>query len=489
MNLENLKNLSNEDREKVEMILAELKERKARYPILNFKPLPYQQEFLEAIKAKNEDWTPKFKFIVFFWWNWSWKTAFSAYVTMLIALWEECKKYWLPYVRSAPLIKIFTTTWDNIRDNLDRKYLLWTWSWSDIIKFPWYMNRDDKWEIVSSVRWDKEILKEIKLKNWTVITFWTYDQGQFRIQWWEPDFTWMDELPTRYDDLIEIWRWTRNMTGQLIMSATPTNYNKKIHDFIFSDEFKWKVFIRQVDSFLNTYADHSWMAWLSEEDKAIRRFWSFSPPQGLVYHAFSDDNIIPFVDPKKLWSKVTFYWSVDFWFRHPTAFLLIAVDEDQHVYIFDMFYESRVTMRELAKWIRKKELEYQIKLKKIYADSASAQERHELQEEGIKTIPVNKRAKVNGQSFRAWGAWKVNQMLNLWNIVIADTCVNLIDELRTHHFKDNWEVHKEWDDAVDALRYFVTEYTAPSKLKDSKRELRRAKKKIYDENRKLKHFR
>jgi hypothetical protein len=89
----------------------------------------------------------------------------------------------------------------------------------------------------------------------------------------------MDELPTRFEDLVEIWRGTRNANGQLLISATPTNYNKKIHDYLFNSEFDDIMFIRQIDSFRNTSANHSWIAGLPEEEIAIRRFGSFTPPE------------------------------------------------------------------------------------------------------------------------------------------------------------------------------------------------------------------
>lgn len=81
----------------------------------------------------------------------------------------------------------------------------------------------------------------------------------------------MDELPTRFSDLIEIVRGNRNKQGQLFISATPTNYNKKIHDYLFSPEMSDTVFMRQVDSFENEHADHSWMQGLTKEDIRIRR--------------------------------------------------------------------------------------------------------------------------------------------------------------------------------------------------------------------------
>jgi len=475
---EDLDKLTIEERSGINRLLKEINERKRKYPILDVKLLPHQQKFLEAVKARNPDWTPRWKFIVFLGWNGSWKTFTNMYLTMLMALWEDCKKYGLPYIGSASLIKIYTTTWDNIRDNLDRKYLLWTWTDKDIIKFPWYVNKQKRWEVVKSTRHDKEILKEIKLNNGSVITFWTFDQGQARLQGWEPQYTVLDELPTRFDDLIEIWRGTRNTNWQLFISATPTNYNKKIHDYLFNDKFKDVMFIEQIDSLQNKHADHTWMDWLPEEEIAIRRFGSFTPPEGLVYKEFSrNKNVIPHVSPNKLWQWTKFYWAVDFGVKHPTAFLLIAIDTDWHIYVFDMYYRSGQSMAHLASWIKDKQKEYSISLEYIIADSAGARERLELKQEGIITKKAKKKQKEGTMSNRRGWIMRINHQLATGNLIISDQCKDIIDEMETHHYMENWEdwtVRKTDDDALDALRYFIFSYLVPSE----KRNLRKKRKRV-----------
>ena len=466
-----LDRLTIEQRQEVTKLIWELEERKLKYPILDLKLHDYQQEFDDAINAKNPDWTPKYKFIIFLGWNWSGKTFYASTVAIRKLMGEKlCREYWIPPVGSASLMKMFTTTWDNIRDNIDRKYLLWTWTIWDKMKFPGYINKRNTWEIIKSTRHDKEILKEVKLKSWAVVTFWTYDQGQSRLQWWEPEFTWMDELPTRYEDLVEIWRWTRNKNWQLLISATPTNYNKKIHNYIFSKKFKDVAFIRQIDATRNTEADHSWLDWLPEEEQSVRRFGSFTPPEWLVYKEFkSDVNQVEHFNPRKLWNRVKYYWTVDFWVNHAMAFLLIAIDEDWHIYVFDMYYEKWKTMKHLADWIIAKRKEYMIELEYIIADSAGARERLELKEEGINTKKANKKKKEGTLSNRRWWIMRVNRELHSWNLIISDKCQDLIDEFQTHHYSDKWDdwtVNKENDDACDALRYFIFSYQVPSEKRD-----------------------
>ena len=90
--------LTPQQRLEVNQLLKELEERKLKYPILDFHPQSYQQEFVDALAMRNPDWTPRWKFIVFLWGNGSWKTVTCAYLTILMAMGEEVKKYWLPYV-------------------------------------------------------------------------------------------------------------------------------------------------------------------------------------------------------------------------------------------------------------------------------------------------------------------------------------------------------------------------------------------------------
>ena len=69
---------------------------------------------------------------------------------------------------------------------------------------------------------------------------------------------------------------------------------------------------------------------------------------------------------------------------------------------------------------------------------------------------------------------KMNQMFSLWQIMISDKCTPLIDELEIHSYKENWDVNKIDDDAIDALRYMISEHKAPSE----KNELRKKRRKI-----------
>lgn len=475
-----LDKLTLEQRLHVQKLIKELKERKSLYPILDFKPQTYQQEFLDVVAARNPDWTPKYKFIVFIGWNGTWKTMLFSYITQLIAMWDVTREYGLPYIWKAPIIKVVTSTWSQIMENIE-PYMLWTSTSEDIIKFPWYYDTSKKGSVVSKVRKDKEVLKQVDLKNWTKIFYWSYDQWQARLQGWSPDLTWIDEVPTRRSDFRELIRGTRKKNAQFIMSFTPTNYNKKIYDWIYGGQAN--KYVRQVDAFENKMADHSWMEGLSEEELQIVRFWKFVPPTWLVYKSFSRQaNSIEHFNPRELWNDLRFYWALDFGVKHPMAFLFIVVDSDNHVYIFDMIYWSNILLADLMKQVEKKKQEYWIDFEWIVADSQDARARAELKAMWMRTIPANKRTKWdnNLSNRKAW-ILKINQMCALGEIIVSTKCEALMEEFETHHYAEKWQdwtVVKENDDALDALRYFIFNYRIKNELKRNKKDLNKKRREL-----------
>ena len=475
-----LEKLHIKDRIKIQELINELKTRKTFFPILDFKLQEHQLEIMDAVWARKWN-NPLYKYIMFIWWNGSWKTAWSVYIDILLALWKEwCKKYNLPYIWESKQTLVVTKTSDSIKTNLE-PYFLWTDTLEDKIKIP-------KQEIEKIKRdWSTQSLKEIILKNWNKILFRTYDAWQARLEWSNPDFIHLDELPERRDIFIELLRWTRWEKTQMLLSFTPTKFNPAVFDYFYwqkSENVKDKTFIREVDSLENKYADHTWLEWLSEEEQKIRRFWMFIPPTWLVYWEFSKQrNLIDFINPRDLWWWIKYYWALDFWVNHPMAFLLIAVDEDWHVYVFDMIYQKKMLLWDLARNIRQLKKDYWIELEYIVADTADARARLELKQiHWIDTVPANKWEKgETNMSNRRAGIFKINELLKNNMILISTKCKDLVKELETHAYKWDWSenVIKTDDDACDALRYFIFSYSPKSEkriLKKKLKQLRNEKK-------------
>jgi len=479
-----LGNIHIKDRLKVQQLIKELKERRFQYPLLDFKPLTHQVEVLEAVgeRATNALAMPKYKYIMFIWWNGSGKTISSCYIDILLALWKEgCAKYNLPYIGESKQILVVTKTSDSIKTNLE-PYFLWTDSLDDNIKIP-------KSEIEKVKRdGSTQTLKEITLKNGNKIMFRTYDAWQARLEGSNPDFIHLDELPERSDIFVELLRWTRGEKTQMLLSFTPTKFNPAVHDYFYwqaSDNVKNKTFIREVDSLENTHADHTWLEGLSDEEQKIRRYWMFIPPTGLVYNEFNrNKTLIDFISPRELGEWVKYYWALDFWVNHPMAFLLIAVDSDAHIYIFDMLYERNMTLWDLANRIREMKQQYWIYLEYIVADTADARARLELRENHwVDTIPADKFSKGenNLSNRRAW-IFKINELFKNWMLLISNKCMDLVKELETHAYKWNGseDVVKTNDDALDAMRYFIFWYKPQRESAKLKRRLKKLTQKVVD---------
>lgn len=477
---EKLDSMTMEQRLRIQEIVAELKERKLNYPILDFELLPHQKEIIDALAKRNPNWTPYYKYVIMMGWNGAGKTIVGWYAMACKMLWSRATDFWLPFLWKVKTAKVVTATGTQLKENIE-PYILWTWTDEDLLKIP-----------PSELKWkpkrEKDVLKEFTMKNWAKLFTWTYDQGMTRLQGGTPDYLWLDEIPERWADFDELTKRTRNEYWQFLITFTPTNYNKKIYDWIHKkpteEETKlyWegRRFFIQVDALKNTKANHSHMIGKSEDDLQIVRFWKFVPPTGLVYKEFRRDrNVIQHFHPKEMVWEVKYYWALDFGVNHPMAFLFIAVDSDWQVYVFDIIYKKNLLLKDLKALVEEKKKEYWIEFEWIVADSADKRARLELKEIWMKTISADKRSKGESQmSNRRTGIMKINQMLNLWEIVVSDRCQELIEEFDTHHYSENWvdwTVKKTEDDALDALRYFIFNYRVKSELAELKRQAKKLK--------------
>ena len=75
-------------------------------------------------------------------------------------------------------------------------------------------------------------------------------------------------------------------------------------------------------------------------------------------------------------------------------------------------------------------------------------------------------------SNRRAGILMINDMFHNWKLVISSNCVKIIRELETHYYKEwskqDWEVNKENDDLLDALRYIIYMIKTHSKPTEKK---------------------
>lgn len=463
------------EQDRVELLaLAEiLDERKKNYWIISTNLQDHQALLKDAIIEKREyklyNWEtqiiPKYKYILYQGWNWSGKSFTWLYTTVLLALWESWAKYNLPYIWTKQDIWIVTKSWANVTSTI-WPYLIWQYSKTWIPK-----------DEIDKVQLDNWILKTIVLKNWNKISIRTYDQGYERLMGWNPDFILIDEEPTNKMVWEEILARGRKLHTQIVLTMTPLHWLTPVYSYFYeqeNEEVKKISKVILVSSLENVYADHTWLLWLSEQDRKMRIYWQFVPPSWLVYSSFDrNKNVVSHFHPKELGEGVRYFWALDFWHTHPTAFLFIGLDLDWNLYIFDMVYESKLLIKEIAELILKKKREYGIEFDYIVADSAAKRDRVEIAEHWIKTQGADKWTKgETWESNRSAWIFKVNQLLADTKLFISDKCKDLITEFEQHHYKEktlkDWEVEKTQDDALDALRYFIFSY----KVKDTKQILK-----------------
>lgn len=450
-----------EKKKELVKLMNQLEERRKLYAIRSFKPQKHQQPLIDAIKERiiiNEKISPKYKYLLFQWWNGSGKSAIGLYAVASLALWELCVEYWIPYIWSRKHIWIVTKSWINVKSVI-MPYLVGNY-WKTRIP-P---------EVIAKTISDNWLLKWIELKNWNKIEILTYDQWRERLQGWNPDFILVDEEPTNKEIWDELMVRTRVPKCQMVLTMTPLSWLTPVYEFFYEQDIAPWVEDRRikflVSSLENEYVDNSWLFMLNEQDRKMRIYWLFVPPSGLVFSSFiRQEHVISSFNPKDLGPWTKFYWWIDFWVTHPTAFLLMAMDIDGNIFVFDWFKESNLHMSEIADKIKEKIRKWWIELEWIVWDSAAKRERIELKKLGVSTQPADKWSKgENWESNRKAWIFKMNQLFFNNKLYISEELKTFIQELEQHHYKDWWkkdgEVEKTGDDYSRLCKVYYIFYEA-----------------------------
>lgn len=452
----------NEDYEaqrELKLLLTKLEERKEKYSILDvdvvngtnkFPPIPQQAQLFNDFKNRlNLPIDERLRYLLYYWGNGAWKTFIGAYICVLLALWHDGGKFNLPFIWSKKDIWIVTKSWSNVKSTIDR-YLLWKKSPCKIPDM-----------FIQKANYDNGILKSIFLKNGCKMWINTYDQGEDNLQGWEPDFIWLDEEPTKeavWDELLARTRWR---SAEMLITMTPLSGLTPIYRYFFeqkSEEVRSKMKIYKVSALDNPHTDKTLTKGFSEEKYRLRVEGSFENPTWLVYNEFyASKHVVPHFDPK-LMGEVKYYRGIDFGTSHPTAVVFLAVDEDDNIYVFDEIRESDMLLSQLVKLIDNSSRWYNFEY--FVRDSAAKREGLELKALWINTIPADKKSKgANDMSNRRTWILQINDAFAQGKLLISDRCRKLIRELETHYYKEgwkkDWEVEKENDDLIDALRYTI----------------------------------
>lgn len=460
--VEAIKSLDWVKKKEAETLLNALIKRKNEYGILenSLDRNPVQKALLEFyLNQFNMNVEDKQTWVLLYWGNGVGKTHVGASICNYMAMWEEGWKLGLPKIGSKKTIWIGTESGANVRNTID-KYLLWEGS-------PTRIPPD---MIDWNPHYDNKILKWLKLKNWCEISILTYDQGYEKWQGGNPDFMWLDEEPKDERIFTEARMRMRKKGCEMLITMTPLNGETCVYEhFIANPDPKDKVF--RGSSFDNPFIDMSAFRGLTDEEKERRIEGSFRPSTGIVYKEFTNDNIIDYFDPSDR-NEYKIYMGIDFGVSHPTWVIFLAVDRSYNFYIFNELLLKDTTLSDILRDVKQVLKPY--KLEFAVRDSASKREWLEFQRLWFPTIPADKKSKgINDMSNRRAGILMINNLLANKKLFIANSCVELIKQLKSHRYKGwdkDWDVVKEKDDLLDSMRYIITSIRSPFKIKTDKEE-------------------
>lgn len=138
-------------------------------------------------------------------------------------------------------------------------------------------------------------------------------------------------------------------------------------------------------------------------------------------------------------------YGVDWGWSNPTCILAIGIDGDDRAWVFEEYYKSRATLDNIIRVAS----EFVDKYGKgpFFCDRSEPRNIEALSEVGIRAI-ADKSKRDDG--IRGLGSRFAIQEDKKARIYIHEDCVNLIAELQVYD-----ETVKQYDHAVDALRYAV----------------------------------
>jgi len=268
---------------------------------------------------------------------------------------------------------------------------------------------------------------------------------------------WLDEAGQMKREAWEVvMRRIGFYNGRVLITTTPYNLGWLKSEFY----DKWKAGDKDYDviqfaSIVNPYYPRE----AFERAKSTLPEWKFkmfymgefARPEGLVYDEFNPGHHI--IDPFKIpddWRRVV---GVDFGYNNPTAAVWLAINNDGIIYAYREYYERNKLPEESGKDIlRLSEGEI---IDSVFCDPSNPAAIEQYRRIGLSAVPADNAVKT--------GIENVISMLRSDRLFIFKGLNNLLDEIENYRWKtqDNKitdEPLKEYDHAVDALRYAINTY-------------------------------
>lgn len=177
--------------------------------------------------------------------------------------------------------------------------------------------------------------------------------------------------------------------------------------------------------------------------------------ENLVYDNWRVDSIDLSKLPNKNDLKIS--QAIDFGYTHPTAFIQIAVDEEnKKIYVIKELYNKFQTVDDIEEMLKKEHLDKEL----IYGDSSRPEVIEALNRKGCNIKPTKK-----GKDSVITGI----QAIQDYEIIVDENCPHMIEELSLYC----WDRDKEGnileqplkinDDMCDSLRYAFMPLMKPKK--------------------------
>lgn len=178
--------------------------------------------------------------------------------------------------------------------------------------------------------------------------------------------------------------------------------------------------------------------------------------EGLIYPMFDSNKHVKRLDTTN-WDSVGL--GIDDGYTNPAVILKIYENYDGTYYIAEEWYQRGKLQEEIVNNATRLAGTNSVE---IGIDSSAASLRAALKDKGID-------AKGETSSVLA-GIKRIQELLAHDRIIIDPSCVNLISEFESYAWKDNKdEPVKEFDHAMDALRYFINRKRKPMMVATQRR--------------------
>ena len=272
---------------------------------------------------------------------------------------------------------------------------------------------------------------------------------------------WLDEAGQMRREVWEvIMRRIGFYNGRVLITTTPYNLGwlkTEVYD-------KWKAGDKDYDviqfaSIMNPYypKEEFERAKLTLPEWKFKMFYmgEFARPEGLVYEDFNPGHHIvePFDIPSD-WRRII---GVDLGYNNPTAAVWLAENNDGVLYAYREYYERNKLPEESGRDILR--LSEGEKIERVYCDPSNPAAIEQYRRIGLPVAPADNSVKN--------GIEQVISHLKSDKLFIFRGLNNLLDEIENYRWKTHGtavfdEPVKEYDHAVDALRYAITTYKKQS---------------------------